>query len=263
LVTSILNTRFRSLAHDILFSFELELELTSANRRPLFFYEILSVKPGDSYRSRNLFTDEDFEVVERSGSRDAQIGSIILSSIFHVDGRWQNMVTAPYMLRPIDKQSILMLREEIKKRLRSKSISEVKLNKFVIDIRTLYLGRIQSLLEPSARILTNTDGELLVPQTLHKQLEAARLKPCGEETDEEPSPELIEQMKALSEAHWAKWMNEPIPALNGMTPIEASKTKIGKDLLKSLLLYYEQQDNNCPENLFRPDFKTLRKKLGV
>jgi hypothetical protein len=56
--------------------------------------------------------------------------------------------------------------------------------------------------------------------------------------------ELRERLKQLAEQHWAMWVDIPVPALNNMTPREAAKTKEGRDLLESLLLYYEHQKAN-------------------
>ncbi len=349
---------------------EIEI-LTSANRRPLFLYEILSTKPNHSYRIRNLFTDEEFEVTERAGSTSVGVGGIILSAIFHLNGHWQNMATAPYMLPPIDKQSVFHLRDEIRERVGRKKLTEDKLVPFVTVIRALYLDRLDTLLDPTPPTLTNTDGEPFEPQKIHFEIASAESaffalkglarkvlsekdllqdaifengqlrqveipwfkkgKASNEKTgftvlgraridgtklvvevnseqrgkrlrekivnllgkevryittvresierqlDEqriEESPrveikdaplptELQEHLKSIADAHWEKWMDEEVPALDGMTPREAAKTKVGRGLLKSLLLYYEQRNSSTSGNLLKPDLKDLRSKLGI
>jgi hypothetical protein len=280
------------------------------------------------------------------------------------------MATAPYMLRSIDKQPIFSLRDEIKKRTKLRRLEEENLAPFAEDTRALYLDLIHALLN-NKPVLTNTDGDLLAPQTLHfeisspsaavsqlmkltrnvlseKQIledavfEVGQLKEVeipwfkrGKNSNEESgytvlgriringtklsvhvnsarrakkikdkiekllgtdvayrttvlesiekhmecanegsdsrdgeleapvSLQVQERLKAVADAHWKRWMDEPIPALNGFTPREASKNKTGRDLLNSLLLYYEQQDRKSPHNSFSPNLKALRDELGI
>ncbi|MFN2512442.1 MAG: hypothetical protein ABR568_13620 [Pyrinomonadaceae bacterium] len=54
-----------------------------------------------------------------------------------------------------------------------------------------------------------------------------------------------------------------MPALNDVTPREAAKTSEGRDLLESLLLYYERQDDGSPDNPLKPDIPALRRELGL
>ncbi len=345
--------------------------LESANRRPLFLYEILSTKPNDSYRIRNLFTDEEFEVIERIGSSSVEVGSIILSAIFYINGQWQNIATAPYPLRPIEKQATFQLRDEIRKRVRRKILNEEILAAFIDDIRALYLDLIDSLLNPTQPVLRNTDGDMIAPQILHFEVNSPQgafdvlgsltMKVMSQEdllreaafengklrqveipwfkkdkyaseksgytllgrltidgntltvevnsnrranrirkkiqqllgnnvrykttvidsierrlNEHRPTTlledkiqkqsipaEIQKRMKDVASAHWEKWIDDEIPALNGLTPRQAAKTKDGVDLLKSLLHYYEQRDRDHVGNLFKPDVNALRSRLGI
>jgi hypothetical protein len=79
----------------------------------------------------------------------------------------------------------------------------------------------------------------------------------------EMSPEFRVQMEETARQHWIAWMDLPVPALNNMTPREASKTEEGRDLLESLLLFYESHDDESGENLMRPDMPALRRELGM
>ena len=58
-------------------------------------------------------------------------------------------------------------------------------------------------------------------------------------------------------------MDVPVSALNNMTPREAAKTEEGRDLLESLLLFYESHDNESFENVIGPDVAALRRALGM
>jgi len=81
--------------------------------------------------------------------------------------------------------------------------------------------------------------------------------------DIEQSPELLAMMKEIAQQHWDTWFDIPVPALNDVTPREAAKTSEGRDLLESLLLYYERQDDGSPDNPLKPDIPALRRKLGL
>ncbi|HEY3042067.1 MAG TPA: SEC-C metal-binding domain-containing protein [Pyrinomonadaceae bacterium] len=76
-------------------------------------------------------------------------------------------------------------------------------------------------------------------------------------------PELRLRLEETARQHWIAWMDLPVPALNSMTPREAAKTEEGRDLLESLLLYYESHDGEPNENLMRPDVAALRRELGM
>ena len=79
-------------------------------------------------------------------------------------------------------------------------------------------------------------------------------------------PEALETVKKMADAHWAKWFDEKIPALNNKTPNQAAKSKEGRELLEALLNFYEQrsdQPNSENTNLCQPDIGKLRAKLGL
>jgi hypothetical protein len=75
------------------------------------------------------------------------------------------------------------------------------------------------------------------------------------------SPEAQEQLKAIAQAHWESWFDEPIPALENKTPREAARTKDGRVRLEALLLQYERHDLEKADNLFKADINYLRREL--
>ena len=77
------------------------------------------------------------------------------------------------------------------------------------------------------------------------------------------SPELRLKLEEHAKRYWAEWMDVPVPALNNMTPREAAKTEEGRDLLESLLLFYERRDNEAVENVVGPDVAALRRALEM
>lgn len=75
-------------------------------------------------------------------------------------------------------------------------------------------------------------------------------------------PEIRSILAEKNRQHWESWFDEPIPALDHMTPHEAAKTEKGRDLLQSLLLEYENR-GSAVDDIFGPDITALRRKLGM
>jgi hypothetical protein len=80
--------------------------------------------------------------------------------------------------------------------------------------------------------------------------------------DDMPS-EFQVRLKEVVRQRWITWLDLPVPALNDMTPREATKTEEGRDLLESLLLLYESHQDDPWENLMSPDVTALRRELGM
>jgi hypothetical protein len=105
------------------------------------------------------------------------------------------------------------------------------------------------------------------PDRLGAQLAAAAA--AGEDSTNnflsliDASPELLAELEEMNRAHWEAWFDLPIPALNDMSPREASRTEEGRDLLDSLLLEYERDQDDSPENIIKPDIPALRRELGL
>jgi hypothetical protein len=76
-------------------------------------------------------------------------------------------------------------------------------------------------------------------------------------------PELRAIMEEISRQHWETWFDLPVPALSGMTPREAAKTEEGRELLESLLLFYENSQADSIDSLLNADIPALRRELGM
>lgn len=76
-------------------------------------------------------------------------------------------------------------------------------------------------------------------------------------------PEVRAMMAEVSKQHWKSWFDLPVPALNDMTPREAAQTEDGRELLESLLLFYENTQADSSENVLRADIPALRRELGM
>ena len=360
-------------ANDRQLSADEKMILNAADRCPFSFCEVVAIHPGTGMRLRDLMTDGEFEISERTASQSLQVGHIIFCATMYFANRFSNIATAPYPLPPIYKNEVLKLRKFIESDAGKKALRFEEMLVYGDTIRETYLDIVRQLFNPNIK-LQNTDGDPLLPQKIMFQIEDPdftfhKLKVLQEGSTEdelthharsehgkiveaeiswlggkptarkrlagpillgnikiyknqltievnsherakrirkevetrlhgqatykttliEPIEPKIEAMKnakrspergaaipfdqlppeALamiakkSQDHWDSWFDIPVPALNNKTPKQSAKTSEGRDLLKSLLLYYEQQDAKSPGNIFRADVNMLRKKLGL
>jgi hypothetical protein len=77
------------------------------------------------------------------------------------------------------------------------------------------------------------------------------------------SPAARRLVKEFMEKHWAAWPDTPLPALRGMTPRNAAKDPLGRELLESLLLSFESEAESENHELQRIDTDKLRQELGM
>ena len=77
------------------------------------------------------------------------------------------------------------------------------------------------------------------------------------------SPEVIAHVKEMMEKHWANWPDVPIPALRGMTPRQAAKDPLGRELLESLLMDFELKNRSQKDEFLKVDTVKLRRELGM
>ena len=77
------------------------------------------------------------------------------------------------------------------------------------------------------------------------------------------SPEVKELMKGMMEKHWESWPDIPLPALRGMTPRQASKDSVGRELLESVLLDFDSRNRLQEQESLRVDIAKLRQELGL
>jgi hypothetical protein len=78
-------------------------------------------------------------------------------------------------------------------------------------------------------------------------------------------PENLEAVRDKFKDYQEKWLTQPIPALNGMTPIEAAKSQKMRPALAALLDDFEERDTRAKAkgNLFTPlNASELRERLG-
>ena len=77
------------------------------------------------------------------------------------------------------------------------------------------------------------------------------------------SPEVRNFVKESMENHWRSWPDMPLPALRGMTPRQAAKDTLGRELLESLLIDFELQSRNQQDDFLQFDVARLRRELAL
>jgi hypothetical protein len=80
---------------------------------------------------------------------------------------------------------------------------------------------------------------------------------------DDTQPDIRAMMAEVSRQHWQSWFDLPVPALNDMTPRDAAQTEEGRELLESLLLFYENTQADASQNVLRADISALRRELGM
>lgn len=104
------------------------------------------------------------------------------------------------------------------------------------------------------------DGRELVATAGHRDSANAPRRPRSEGAP----PALRAVARAWKKAHYARWVDEPIPALGGLTP-RAASTSQSKQIraeLKTLLKELERSESRLPEEE-RFDVAVLRSELAV
>jgi hypothetical protein len=79
-----------------------------------------------------------------------------------------------------------------------------------------------------------------------------------------PQPEFNQEMKAELQQQAESWIFQKVPALGGRTPLEAVGTPDGKEIVESLLLQWERQNENIDDpTFFLPDVNAVRRLLKL
>jgi len=63
--------------------------------------------------------------------------------------------------------------------------------------------------------------------------------------------------------HYSTWHKEKLPALNGKTPMQAVKTRDGREMVEALLMDFEQRGKQQTPPLDPAIIEELREKLGL
>lgn len=88
-------------------------------------------------------------------------------------------------------------------------------------------------------------------------------RPQGEE-DPMNNAAIKTYMTKMMEDHWKNWVRQKVPALGDKTPIEASKSKLGREILEALLTQFEREAVSHPQpGVTVNTFKKIREQLRL
>jgi hypothetical protein len=77
-------------------------------------------------------------------------------------------------------------------------------------------------------------------------------------------PAFTEEMQAEIQRQVENWIFQKVPALGGRTPLEAVRDSDGKEIVESLLLGWERQNETIADpRVFRPDIDAIRRLLQL
>jgi hypothetical protein len=108
-----------------------------------------------------------------------------------------------------------------------------------------------------------TPAEGMMKQLLKEPPEKALEHRSAKDRTFEESEEVQEYLKKMMDEHWRTWPDIPVPALRGMTPRQAAKDEVGRELLESLLLEFEVRSGKQDDEANRVDVAKLRQVLGL
>lgn len=341
---------------------------------PFSFYDVMTVRPGEGFDLRDIFTGEEITVAEQAGSSQSQAGDILFGKVVTIDGVSLLEACAPFMFPPMDKSAILKLRKKMQS---SKlPLTPERLREYRYDMLDIYHDIVERLLNPPMPRLHNTDGDPLLPHRIVYEIDSPRaafdaLSPlCLTDTAEEllaeagldshgelrsvefswqklgnkknkswdntilghiridgrnmnievNSENRAKKIRALVEAmlpgarykttvieslqamlaqaeregetpasrqrqkeqdelnslpevqakiaeymrqHYRNWPEEKLPALNGKTPLQAVKTRDGREMVEALLLDIERRGKHTIPPLAPAIIAELRERLGL
>jgi hypothetical protein len=85
----------------------------------------------------------------------------------------------------------------------------------------------------------------------------------SEETSWQDSPEVRNRIRELTAAHYESWVSEPIPALDGLTPLEAVRDRVGREKVEALITDMERHGSETASSVDEGVFTTIRERLGL
>jgi len=136
-------------------------------------------------------------------------------------------------------------------------VAETNSRKRAGRFRTRLKSRLGGLIAYEKTLYRDQDD---FPERTPEEIEAQR-----KETEEfNARPEVQELLRKEKEHYYfKKWPEQPVPALGGLTPVEAAKTEGGRRKLKELLDNYDRWQDADPSLRPRIDFDALRRMLGL
>ncbi len=147
----------------------------------------------------------------------------------------------------------------------TKVLAEITLEDDTLTVLAHSLGRASKTNAGLASVL----GERIVLKDIRTEqpppeaLAELGIEMVGDAEDEKPDEEKVRVVHEVLEKHYRKWLDEPLPALDDMSPREAVDEPDKRPEVITLLLEAEERTraSSAPMNLF--DFEFLWTELGL
>lgn len=136
---------------------------------PFTFTEVTGVIPGEGFNLKDIFTGEEWSVVEKTASKSVRHGDIIFCKPVNLNNLTTLEATAPFSIPPVYKKHVLDLRKHIEKA--SKKINKEVLSDFSVELLNLYVDMRKLVMNPEMPKFCNTDGDELVLQKVIFEIE--------------------------------------------------------------------------------------------
>jgi len=169
----------------------------------------------------------------------------------HEDGETVFVVTKPGNPMHRSWSVTVMGRIVLKK---DRLITETMSTRRADALRATIEKELQGLVRFRLRKEENT-AELLA--SARESRSPRRSRPAGP-----PPPEILAELRRFRKQHMMEWLDDSIPALDGLTPREAARLPRVRPKLELLLKEFEQSEARLPEEE-RIDLAWLRETLGI
>ena len=150
----------------------MERKLIKAHsRRPFSFFEVVECRPDKGFLLKDIFTGEQTDVLERSGSKSTHPGNILFGQVIKIDHVGMLISTGQFWIPPRLKPELIQFRKWLKQGKRP--ITTDILDEYDCEIREIYFDLVETLQRPAE--LFNTDGDPLIFHTLYYEIESSEL----------------------------------------------------------------------------------------
>lgn len=143
------------------------------SREPHSFYDVLESEAGRRLRLRDVLRRTEIDVWERSGSRVLQPGDVIYARAARLPGFALLVGTGSVPLPPIEKPLLIECRRSLARRF--PQITDEVLHSAARELRDIYFGLRDRVLNPPPPKLCNTDGDPLAFCTITYEVEPPRI----------------------------------------------------------------------------------------
>lgn len=201
-------------------------------------FEVTEVDPGVGLTVRDLISGETIEVVEQTASKQLEGGELLCARIVP-DGVSHQIVGGVFDVRAGEEAAVMELCEE-----------------------------------GSAAELCAWVGAIRQPPTItHKPGMAEEMFDLGVmeellsdlDSDGDPAEVMAALQAEMSRQAMTRWVDEPVPALGGLTPRDAAADPTRREEVERLLAEFDRNSQQTPEglNAITYDTDAMRKEIGL